>query len=54
MNLSAELNVPIIGPNQNIAKLYSTKSGGLRMLSNAAKKEKCPFQTPKSVVSVFS
>jgi len=38
VNLAAELNVPILGPNQSIAKLYSTKSGGLKMLSNATKK----------------
>ena len=38
VNLAAELNFPIFGANQSIAKLYSTKSGGLKMLSNAAKK----------------
>jgi IQ domain-containing protein H len=54
INLSAELNLPILGPNQNVAKLYSTKSGALKILSNIAKKEKSPFEVPKSVVSIFS
>jgi IQ domain-containing protein H len=38
VNLSAELNVPVMGPNQSLAKLYSTKSGGLKLLSNTAKR----------------
>ena len=46
--------MPLLAPQQSIAKLYSTKSGGLKLLSNVAKKEKCPFQVPKSVVSIFS
>ena len=38
MNLSAELNIGIFGVSQNQAKLYSTVSGGIKLLSNAAKK----------------
>ena len=38
INLSAELNIPLFGPKQSLAKLYSSKSGGLKLLSGAAKK----------------
>ena len=32
INLSAELNMPVLGFNQNLSKLYSTKSGSLKIL----------------------
>lgn len=35
-------------------KLYSTKSGAKKLLTNVSLKEKAPFMVPKSVVSIFS
>ena len=54
INLSSQLEMPVFAPHQNIAKLYSTKSGAIKLLSNVAKKEKSPFTVPKSVVNIFS
>ena len=38
INISIELNIPLFGPQQSLAKIYSTKSGGLKILGNAARK----------------
>lgn len=54
INLSAELDIPLFGPKQNLAKLYSTKSGSLKILRNAAKKEKAPFCLNKLVQDIHS
>lgn len=54
ISLAAELNVPIMGCQQNLAKFYSTKSGALKILQKISNKEKPPFNVPKSVVSIFS
>jgi hypothetical protein len=54
VNLSAELNMPVLGCNQNKAKLYSTKSGCVKLFTPMSEKEKPPFRLLKSVKSIFS
>lgn len=54
VNLSAVINMPILGCSQNLAKLYSTKSGCLNLLLGVSQKEKPPFQLLKSVKAIFS
>jgi hypothetical protein len=37
-NLSAELGLPIFASSQSLAKLYSSKSGSIKLLGSAASK----------------
>lgn len=48
------MNIPLFGPKQSLAKIYSSKSGGLKLLSNVARKEKALFSCNKSVQDIHS